>query len=151
MQQGVKRGSLFISGIDPKVDPPPTLPLAPSWSNFVFCFFLFLAKVNLSNHRNQMCVPLENCFFFHWGAHTNVTTWYLHNFLFDRPVLLCGDQLPELASDIPPTNQTKNKTKQTKKRNKTKKNTCKVTSLASLCLVLDISPLGMNKHLDMFT
>lgn len=89
---------LLILGSWSKADPSLS---SPSWSSFSI-FSYFLAKVNLSNHRNHMCAPLEDIF--RWDSHTDVTTWFLHDFLllFDRPVLLCGDPLPELASNIPP-------------------------------------------------
>lgn len=93
---------LLILGSCPKADPSLS---SPSWSNFLFFLFYFLIFF-WQNHRNQMCVPLED--FFRWDSHTDVTTWFLHDLRFDRPVLLCGDPLPELASDIPPAHQKKN-------------------------------------------
>lgn len=91
---------LLILGLHPKADPLPLVPKLVQFSIFSFFLYFFLAKVNLSNHRNQTCVPLEE--FLRRDAHTDVTTCFFHDLLFDRPVLLCGDPLPELASDIPP-------------------------------------------------
>lgn len=72
---------------------PPSHPCAgPIFS----IFSLFLAKENLLNYRS--CVSLEE-FFFLGCTHESSETF--------RPVLLCGDPLPELSSDILPPRQNK--------------------------------------------
>lgn len=117
-----------------KADSLPLIPKLVQFSTFiVFCSFFFLAKLNLSYHRNQTCVLSEAIF--HQDAHADVTRRFLRDLLFTRLVMLCGDPLPELSSDIPSTH----------KKNKNKKNTWKVTSLAYFCLVFDISQRGMSQ------
>lgn len=111
MQRGLRRGlhehlfplTTYSRVCIQKKQTPPFHPKLVQFSYFFFYFFIYLfilAKVNLSNHINQMCVPFSEDFS-RRDAHTDVTTWFLHDLLFDRPVLLCGDPLPELASDIP--------------------------------------------------
>lgn len=56
-----------------------------------------------------MCVPSEAIF--HQDAHTDVTRCLSHDLLFTRLVMLCGDPLPELASDIPSAHEKINKIK----------------------------------------
>lgn len=54
---------LLVLGSCPKADPLPLIiPKLVQFSIFVsffFFFLFFLAKVNLSNHRNQTCVSLQ--------------------------------------------------------------------------------------------
>lgn len=80
---------------------------SPSWSNFLFFLYffeVFLAKSKfVQPQKSDVCVPQEDVFC--QDAHAYVTTWFLHDLLFIRPVLLCGDPLPELASDIPSTHK----------------------------------------------
>lgn len=53
------RHPLLILGSCPKADPSLSNPKLVQFSIFFLCFSFFLAKVNLSNHRNQTSVPLE--------------------------------------------------------------------------------------------
>lgn len=75
-----------------------SLPLIPKlvqldffYLSYLFINF-FLAKENLSNQRNQICV-------FRQDARKDGAVG------FNRPVLLCGDPPPELTPDIPPTHR----------------------------------------------
>lgn len=53
------RHPLLILGLCLKADPSLSNPKLVQFSIFFFVFLFFLAKVNLSNHRNQTSVPLE--------------------------------------------------------------------------------------------
>lgn len=105
MQPGVKRGSLnALVGPGSQSSPVPLSPVAASIFFFIFLYF-FLAKVNLSNHSNQMCptlhlLPIASS---HWFLRRSLTVWFSRpppcpahlSVLYDRPVLLCGHPLPE--------------------------------------------------------
>lgn len=128
MQRGLGGGfqkTLLCLSKESSLKADPSLR-SPSWSNFLFLFFFFLiiffvlAKSKFVKPQKSDVCPFRSVFFcfFLGDAHTDVTTGFLSDPLFDRPVLLCGDPLPELASDIPPTRERK------------KKNTREVTSLA---------------------
>lgn len=69
MQLGVERGPLLILGMDPKVDPS----LSPQAGPIFFFFFFFFGKSNfVKPQKLDVCPFLER--FFHWDAHTNITT-----------------------------------------------------------------------------
>lgn len=83
-----------------------TLPLGlavkqtPSSHPKLFLFyFIFLAKSTFRKpQKTDLCPSAQSCV--HFGGHTDILMILWPSF-WHSPMLICGDPLPELASDIP--------------------------------------------------